>query len=99
MTHPLGTIADASHSLQKLIRLDLPLRTAHRVMMLTESLNPHLRFFETEIQKCRDSDELAELRKLSVDIGERDEIEIPLDTDIKLTATDVALLRPFINFS
>ena len=46
MNVTIRQILDAVPAMNKLVTADLPLRTAHRLALLTGKLNPHLDFFQ-----------------------------------------------------
>ena len=81
-------IAVASKPLQKLIEQDLPLRKAYELAMLVTKLNPLLSFYGEQLMQGRDQAELNSL-----------EIELTLDTDVKLSAGDIKCLEPFVIFA
>ena len=94
-------IVNARCSLQKLIAQDLPLHTAFEVMELVERCNKHLGFFSQMRQKLGaqpDEEKLAELENFEVtDLGELP-IEILAEESMRLSASDVKALEPFVKF-
>ena len=91
----LYEIAVASKPLQKLISQDLPLRAAYDLAIMATKLNPSLEFFGEQLANGRS---LEELNALEADV-EIKRVELPLDLDIKLTASDVKCLEPFVKFT
>lgn len=93
-------LVNARDSLQKLIGQDLPIRTAYQLMKLTDECNRHLGFYGGELAKfdpAKDPERLAELDNMEVDIDEM-RITISLDGDLKISAADVKMLMPLIEF-
>ena len=97
-------LVDAVPALQKLVREDLPLRTAYRLSKMVRKVNEELDFFrakEAELKARHEykvpAAEYEELLNLEIDWN-GDKIEIPLDTNIELSCADVEALEPFITF-
>lgn len=94
----LFTIVQAHQGLQKLLGQDLPLRQAYQVMQLVEKCNPNLMFYANELKKAgEDEEKIKALNEYSIEM-DLEKIRIPLDTDIRLTASDVKFLSPFVEF-
>lgn len=92
---------NARFSIQKLIRQDLPLRQAYELMKLTDVINFHLEFYGNEIAKFdpeQEPEKLAELNSMEIESPLAEKLSISLDGDLRLSATDVKLLLPFIDF-
>lgn len=93
-------LVNARDSLQKLIGQDLPIRTAYQLMKLTDECNRHLGFYGGELAKfdpARDPERLKELNNMEIDI-DAERISISLDGDLKVSAADVKMLMPLIEF-
>ena len=93
-------LVNARDSLQKLIAQDLPIRTAYDLMQLTDECNRHLGFYGGELAKfdpARDPERLKELDNMEIDI-DAERITISLDGDLKLSAGDVKMLMPLVDF-
>ena len=94
-------IVNARMALQKLTEQDLPLRTAFEIVALVERCNRHLAFFSHIRQKLGalpDEAKLAELENFEVtDLGELP-IEILAEESLRLSASDVKALEPFVKF-
>ena len=94
-------LVNARDALQKLVAQDLPIRTAYELMMLTDEANRHLIFYGQELGKFdpeRDLDRLEELNNIEIDIGGSERIRISLDGDLRLSAGDVKMLTPLVDF-
>ena len=93
-------LVNARDSLQKLVAQDLPIRTAYQLMKLTDECNRHLGFYGGELAKfdpARDPERLKELDNMEIDI-DAERITISLDGDLKISAADVKMLLPLIEF-
>lgn len=94
-------IVNARTSLQKLIAQDLPLRLAYRLTKLTDAINFHLSFYGSELMKLGENPEPEKLRELDemeiTDIPQT-KLSIPIRDGIVLSAADVKMLEPFIEF-
>ena len=94
-------LVNARDSLQKLVAQDLPIRTAYELMKLTEACNRHLGFYGAEIAKfdpAKDPMRLAELNAMEIDIGTEEKVVISMEWDLKLSAGDVKMLMPLVDF-
>ena len=94
-------LVNARDALQKLIAQDLPIRTAYELMKLTDEANRHLTFYGQELGKFdpeRDLDRLEELNSIEIDVGGSERIRISLDGDLRLSAGDVKMLTPLVDF-
>lgn len=97
-------VINAIPPLQKLVREDLPLRTAYRLSKMVRKVNEELDFFrekEAELKSAHEyaipANEYNELLHLDIDWDEP-KIEIPLDDSITLSVADIEALTPFIEF-
>ena len=91
-------LVNARASLQKLVSQDLPIRTAYNLMLLIEDCNKHLEFYGNEIGKFdaeKDTARLEELNNLEI---KRDRVSVTADDNLKLSASDVKMLLPLIEF-
>lgn len=94
-------LVNAKEALQKLIRQDLPIRTAYAVMELTDQCNRHLMFYGQELAKFdpdANPDRLEELNNMEVDGIRGEKIPISMDGSLRLSPTDVKMLLPFAEF-
>lgn len=94
-------LVNARDALQKLVAQDLPIRTAYELMKLTDEANRHLTFYGQELGKFdpeRDLDRLEELNSIEIDVGGSERIRISLDGDLRLSAGDVKMLTPLVEF-
>lgn len=94
-------LVNAREALQKLIAQDLPIRTAYELMKLTDEANRHLTFYGQELGKFdpeKDPDRLEELNRIEIDVGGPERIRISLDGDLRLSAGDVKMLTPLVDF-
>lgn len=97
----LVDIVAARDALQKLVAQDLPLRVAYHLMKLTDSCNFHLEFYGTERMKLGelpDPDRLRELNEMEVTDLKETRLRIPITDGLRLSASDVKALEPFIVF-
>lgn len=97
-------LINAVPALQKLVREDLPLRTAYRLSKMVRKVNEELDFFkakEVELKAKHEYkvpvQEYNELLNLEIDWDEPT-ITIPLDNNISLSVADIEALTPFIEF-
>ena len=94
-------ILDAVPGMSKLMAADLPLRTAHRLSLMADGLNTHLRFFEQRRDAIkgteREAERIAELLAFPVEI-DSSQLDIPLSEEIRLSAGDIQSLQPFVRF-
>ena len=94
-------IVNARGSLQKLISQDLPLRLAYRLTRLTDAINFHLNFYGTERMKLGenpDQEKLRELEEMEISDIPQTKLSLPIRDGLVLSATDVKMLEPFIEF-
>ncbi|MBR4472510.1 MAG: hypothetical protein IKS55_02625 [Oscillospiraceae bacterium] len=95
-------IVNARGSLQKLAAQDLPLKTALAVVRTVETANSYLGFYGGEIAKFNPEEDPARLRELNemeIDDFNPEKIAISTDLDgIRLSASDVKMLEPFVEF-
>lgn len=94
-------LVNARNSLQKLVAQDLPVRTAYDLVKLTDECNRHLGFYGAELAKFdpeKDPLRLAELDGMEISVGTEEKIVIRMDWDLKLSAGDVKMLMPLVDF-
>ena len=94
-------LVDARGSLQKLVHQDLPLRTAYELMKLTDECNRHLGFYGAECAKFdpkKDPERQRELDNMEIDVGQTEKVRISMNGDLRLSAGDVKMLMPIIDF-
>lgn len=92
-------LVNARDSLQKLIAQDLPIRKAYELMKFTDLCNRHLEFYGQEIAKfdpAENPERLKDLNEMAVDDVAR--ITVPTTDNLKLSAADVKMLLPLIDF-
>lgn len=90
----MKTIAEACAPLNKLIRMDMPIRLAYAVMQLATTLEPEWDFYRNQLVIGKKPEEIDEL-----EIDKHFEcVKIPLSTNITLTACDIKALSPFVEF-
>ena len=99
----LGQIVNSVPAMNKLVAKDLPLAITYKLSIMIDELNPQLKFFE---QKCKSMKEriekegdsaINELMDFEVDVN-IETIKIPIDEDIRLSVSDINLLKPFVKF-
>lgn len=94
-------LIDAVPALNKLISSDMPLKTAYRVTLMMDKLEPELKFFNqkrSEIPQGEDAVTYMEaLLELTLET-EVEPLEIPLSDNLTLSPMDVRNLRPFAHF-
>ena len=98
----IGNLIDAIPALRKLNSLDLPLRMSFKVFKLVEAVNAELAFFTEKreaIQKKADNrdSEIQELVNQEVELDAA-KVTIIMTDDLRLSAADIAVLMPFIDF-
>ena len=98
----IGNLIDAIPALRKLNNLDLPLKTGFKVYRLVEAVNAELGFFTEKreaIQKKADNrdSEIQELVNQEVELDAA-KVTIIMTDDLRLSAADIAVLMPFIDF-
>ena len=94
-------IVNARGSLQKLVSQDLPLRLAYKLTRLTDAINFHLNFYGAERMKLGenpDQEKLRELEEMEISDIPQTKLSIPIRDGLVLSATDVKMLEPFIEF-
>ena len=94
-------IVNSRDALQKLVAQDLPLRIAYRLVKLTDSINVQMTFYFGELTKLGDNpdpERIRELDEMEITDLKVDRLRIPITDDLKLSATDVHMLEPFITF-
>ncbi len=95
-------IVNARHSLTKLAAQDLPLKTALAVVRTVEAANSYLGFYGGEIAKFNpeeDTYRLRELNEMEIDDFNPERIVISAELDgVRLSASDVKMLEPFVEF-
>lgn len=97
-------LVEAVPALQKLVRENLPLRTAYRLFKTVRKVNEELDFFKAKEAELKAKHEYKvpvseynELLNLEIDWDEP-RITIPLDDNIAMSAADIEALTPFIEF-
>lgn len=97
-------LVEAIPALQKLVRENLPLRTAYRLSKMVRKVNEELDFFKAKEAELKAKHEYKvpvseynELLNLEIDWDEP-KITIPLDDHISLSVADIEALTPFIEF-
>lgn len=97
-------LVEAVPALQKLVRENLPLRTAYRLSKMVRKVNEELDFFKAKEAELKAKHEYKvpvseynELLNLEIDWNEP-KITIPLDDNIALSVADIEALTPFIEF-
>lgn len=103
MNVTIRQILDAVPAMNKLVTADLPLRTAHRLALLTGKLNPHLDFFQKKQAALEAKGRVEAEKELQALLDyqvELDEVRtgISLAENIQLSAVDVNGLLPFVRF-
>lgn len=98
-------LLSAVQGFQKLVGQDLPLRTGYKLSKMVRRVNEELDFYrqrEAELRAAHDGNipqsEYEELLNFEIDWNE-DKIDIPLDSSIQLSCSDVDALESFINFT
>lgn len=97
-------ILNAIPAIQKLVREDLPLRTAYRLSKMVRKINEELDFFKAKEAELKAKHEYQvpameynELLNLEIDWADP-KLTIPLDDHISLSVADIEALTPFIEF-
>lgn len=94
-------IVNSRDALQKMVAQDLPLRLAYRLVKLTDKINLHISFYYGELMKLGedpDPERLQELDEMEITDLKQERLRIPIIEGLKLSATDVHMLEPFIDF-
>lgn len=92
-------LIDARDSLQKLIMQDLPIRKAYELMRATEEINKHLGFYGSELAKLGPIPDMVKVKELEdLEIPDLEKTQIVMEDSLRLSASDVALLMPIIEF-
>ena len=94
-------IVNARDSLQKLVGQNLPLRVAYRLVKVTDAINFHLNFYGAERFKLGenpDPEKLQELDNMEITDLHHEKLRVPILEDLVLSAADVKMLEPFIEF-
>lgn len=89
-------IVDARFSIQKLVAQDLPLPVAYKLYKLIGVVNQHLEFYGNELAKPGCDKEA--LDNMVIEDYCPEKITVIMSDDIKLSASDINYLEPFINF-
>lgn len=101
MEFTMKQLLDAVPALSKLMTADLSLRHAHRLSIMADRLNTHLRFFKQRREAIngaeREEERLVELLEYLVEL-DISPLEIPVSEEIRLSAGDIPILRPFVQF-
>lgn len=94
-------LVNARDSLQKLVQQDLPLKTAYKLMQITDECNRHLVFYGNEIAKIdpdKNHDRLDELNDMEIEPFPQEKPKISVDDGLVLSAADVKMLMPLVDF-
>lgn len=99
----LYEIVNAASSLRRIVNQEVSLKTAYRLSLLVDKLNPHLAYFDQHqerVSKLADNKdaELDELLNEEVQL-EFDKVEISLEEKVSISAMDVLNLKDFVTFS
>lgn len=100
MKTKIKTIIDAVPALKRLNESELPLAVSYKVYQLVEEVNGVLAFFSDkrdEIQRKADRKD-AEIVELLEQDAELSSEKIVLPADIHISAADIKLLMPFVEF-
>lgn len=98
----LYEIVNAGASLRKLFMQDLSLRTAYRLSLLVDRLNPHLSYFDNNRERIA---KLADDRDEQLDALMQEEVEltvdkvrVSVDEAAMLSVADIQALKDFVEF-
>lgn len=92
-------LVNARTSLGKLVSQDLPIRTAYKLMQMTDECNKHLVFYGNELAKFnpdKNPERLRELDNMEIDFPCKTIVE--MTDNLVLSAADVKLLSPIVEF-
>jgi hypothetical protein len=92
-------LVNARFALGKLVVQDLPIRTAYKLMKLTDECNRHLAFYGQEIGKFNpeeNPERLEELNEMEIDV---EKVAIDMTGEIVLSASDIKALVPLIELA
>ena len=92
-------LVSARDGLSKLVRQDLPIRTAYELMKKTDECNKHLEFYGQERMKLgqeANPERLEELNGMEVEVGEK--VRILISDNLMLSAVDIKSLEPIVEF-
>lgn len=98
----LYEIVNAGASLRKLFVQDLSLRTAYRLSLLVDKLNPHLSYFDNNrerISKLADDrdEQLDALMQEDVELTV-DRVHVSLEEAARISVADIQALKNFVEF-
>ena len=98
----LYEIVNAATALRNMVSQEISLKTAYRLSLLVDKLDPHLSYFDSNrerISKLADAQdkELDDLLAEEVDI-EFEPVKVKLDENIKISAMDILSLKQFVVF-
>lgn len=98
----LYEIVNAATALRNMVSQEISLKTAYRLSLLVDKLDPHLSYFDSNrerISKLADAQdkELDDLLAEEVDI-EFEPVKVKLDENIKISAMDILSLKRFVVF-
>ena len=96
----LYEILNAATALRNMVSQEISLKTAYRLSLLVDKLDPHLSYFDSNrerISKLADAQELDDLLAEEVDI-EFEPVKVKLDENIKISAMDILSLKQFVVF-
>lgn len=98
----MSELLDAVQPMNKLIGAELPLKTAHKITLLVDKLNPHIGFFnkrkDTIPQGEEGQEKFRELLDYEVEL-DAEPVEISIEENVRLSASDINCLKPFVNFT
>lgn len=98
----LYEIVNAGAALRKLFVQDLSLRTAYRLSLLVDKLNPHLSYFDNNrerIAKLADDrdEQLDALMQEDAELAV-DKVRVSISEAAKLSVADIQALKNFVEF-
>lgn len=81
----------------------MSLRTAYQLSLLVDQLNPHLGYFDSNMERISaladaKNIELDALLQEEVDLEITQKVQVQLNENISLSASDVMNLRNFVEF-
>lgn len=89
----------ARDPLQKLVMQDLPIKEAYSLKKTTDFINANINFFYERLAALgEDPDENRVNELYAFEVPDLEKVEISMIDGLKLSASDVALLEPFITF-
>lgn len=98
----MSELLDAVQPMNKLIGAELPLKTAHRLTLLVDQLNPHVGFFNKRKDAIPQGEagreKFLELLDYELELDTAP-LEISLEENVRLSASDINCLKPFVKFT